>query len=151
MRFKKIYTGKLDEISVFYAVLRLDASTGETVRRSKSDFMKSDVYETGITDHHKIIFPFSKNTFSEGKPKTFFHPCYNKFDQKSFNEEYQIRYTTWLTISKYSWDIPVNVKIHLLPIRKKKIIYNKSFPDKNSGKKKKESKLMWKVRNKLKK
>lgn len=85
---------KLDEISVFYAVLRLDASTGETVRRSKSDFMKSDVYETGITDHHKIIFPFSKNTFSEGKLKTFFHPCYNKFDQKSFNEEYQIRYTT---------------------------------------------------------
>ena len=49
----------------------------------KQSFMKSDVYETGISDHQKMIFSILRKTFAKGKPKTVFYRCY---DQNYFNE-----------------------------------------------------------------
>ena len=48
--------------------------------------MRSDVYETGISDHHKMIISVLMKTFAKGKPKTLFYCCYKNFDQDSFNE-----------------------------------------------------------------
>ena len=48
--------------------------------------MKSDVYETGISDHHKMIISVLRKTFAKGKTKTVFYRCYKNFDQDSFNE-----------------------------------------------------------------
>ena len=51
----------------------------------KQSFM-SDVYETDISDHHKIIISVLRKTFAKGKLKTVFYRCYKNFDQGSFNE-----------------------------------------------------------------
>ena len=34
--------------------------------------MKQDMYETGISDHHKIIILVLRKTIAKGKPKTSF-------------------------------------------------------------------------------
>ena len=52
----------------------------------KQSLMRSDVYETGILDHHKMIMSVLRKTFAKGKPKTVFYRCYKNFDQDSFNE-----------------------------------------------------------------
>ena len=53
----------------------------------KQSFMGSDVYETGISDHHnKMVMSILKKTFAKDKPKTVFYRCYKSFDQDSFNE-----------------------------------------------------------------
>ena len=36
----------------------------------RSSFMKTGMLETGISDHHKMIFSISKYTFAKGPPKT---------------------------------------------------------------------------------
>ena len=36
--------------------------------------MESDVYETGISDHHKMILSILRKTFAKGEPKTFAIP-----------------------------------------------------------------------------
>ena len=48
--------------------------------------MHEDVYETGISDHYKMIISVLWKTFDKGKTKTLFYRCYKNFDQDSFNE-----------------------------------------------------------------
>ena len=36
----------------------------------RSSFMKTSELETGISDHHKMIFSILKDTFAKGPPKT---------------------------------------------------------------------------------
>ena len=43
--------------------------------------MKLDVYETGISDHHKMIFSVLR--------KLNFYCCYKKYDKNSFNKALQ--------------------------------------------------------------
>ena len=52
----------------------------------KQSFMRSNVYETVISGHHKMIMSVLRKTFAKGKPKTVFYRCYKNFDQDSFNE-----------------------------------------------------------------
>ena len=54
-------------------------------------FMKSYVYEIGISDHHKMIISVLRKTFAKCKPKTVFYYCYKNFDQDSFNEKLKSR------------------------------------------------------------
>ena len=53
--------------------------------------MTLDVYETGISDHHKMIISVLRKNFAKGKPKTVFYRCYKIFDQDSFNETLENR------------------------------------------------------------
>ena len=52
----------------------------------KQSFMRSDVYETGISVHHKMIISVLRKILAKGKPKTVFYRCYKNFDQDSFDE-----------------------------------------------------------------
>ena len=52
----------------------------------KQSFMRSDVHETGISDHRKMMMSVLRKTFAKGKPKTVFYRCYKNFDQDSFNK-----------------------------------------------------------------
>ena len=52
----------------------------------KQSFVKLEVYETGILDHHKMIISVLRKNFAKGKPKTVYYRCYKNFDQDSFNE-----------------------------------------------------------------
>ena len=49
-------------------------------------FIKSNVYETGISDDQEMIISVLRKTFTKGKPKTVFYRCYRNFDEDSLNE-----------------------------------------------------------------
>ena len=51
----------------------------------RSSFMKTAVLESGISDHHKIIFSILKHTFAKGLLKTICYQDLKNFDQKAFN------------------------------------------------------------------
>ena len=51
----------------------------------RSSFMKTAVLESGISDHHKIIFSILKHTFAKGPLKTICYRDLKNFDQKAFN------------------------------------------------------------------
>ena len=52
----------------------------------KQRFLKLDVYETGILDHHKMMISVLRKNVAKGNPKTVFYRCNENFDQDSFNE-----------------------------------------------------------------
>ena len=39
----------------------------------KRHFLKSDLCETGLSDHHRMVYLLSRKTFAKAKPKTIFH------------------------------------------------------------------------------
>ena len=51
--------------------------------------MKTLTFETGVSDHHKLIGTMLRSTFTKGKPKEMFYRCYRNFDNKKFEEELQ--------------------------------------------------------------
>ena len=51
--------------------------------------MKTLTFETGVSDHHKLISTMLRSTFAKGKPKKMFYHCYKNFDNKRSEEELQ--------------------------------------------------------------
>ena len=51
--------------------------------------MKTPTFETGVSDHHKLIGTVLRSTFAKGKPKKMFYRCYRNFDNKKFEKELQ--------------------------------------------------------------
>ena len=51
----------------------------------RSSFMKTEVLETGISDHHKMIFSILKYVFAKRPPKTICYRDLKNFGQKAFN------------------------------------------------------------------
>ena len=47
----------------------------------RRSFMKTAVLETGISDHHKMIFSILKHTFAKRPPKTISYRDLKNFDQ----------------------------------------------------------------------
>ena len=45
-------------------------------------FKNTSSYETGISDHHHLIFLIMKTTFASEEPKRFFHRDYKNFPMK---------------------------------------------------------------------
>ena len=58
----------------------------------KQSFMKSNMCETGISDHYRMIFSvLRRNKIS----------CYKKYDQISFNKHLKTRFHNWTCHLKY--------------------------------------------------
>ena len=57
------------------------------ITNDKTSFMKSDICETRLSDHHKMTYSFLRKTFAKGKPKTIYYRCFKNFEQNKFNEE----------------------------------------------------------------
>ena len=51
----------------------------------RSSFMKTAVLETGISDHHKLIFSNLKRSFANGPPEIIYYRDLKNFGQKVFN------------------------------------------------------------------
>ena len=49
--------------------------------------MNTLTFETGVSDHHKLIGMMLRSTFAKGKPKKIFYRCYKHFDNEKFEEE----------------------------------------------------------------
>ena len=55
----------------------------------KTRFMKTLTFETGVSDHYKLIGTMLRSTFAKGKPRKNFYRCYRNLDNKKFEEELQ--------------------------------------------------------------
>ena len=53
----------------------------------KPNFMKASIFETGISDHHKMISTIMKLHFTKESPKTKYYRDYRKFDIDYFSSE----------------------------------------------------------------
>ena len=52
----------------------------------RNSFISSSLYETGLSDHHKLILTFLKSTFRKGNPKFLFYRSYKSFNVNTFQE-----------------------------------------------------------------
>ena len=53
----------------------------------KPSFMKTNVFETGTSDHHKLISTIMKLLCTRENPKTKYYRDYRKFDIDCFSSE----------------------------------------------------------------
>ena len=51
--------------------------------------MKPLTFETGVSDHHKLIGTMLRSTFAKEKHKKKLYRCYRNFYNKKFEEELQ--------------------------------------------------------------
>ena len=63
--------------------------------------MKSYTCETGLSDHHKMVYSFLRETFAKGKPKTICYRCFKNFGQNKFNEELKKRISIDLSFEAF--------------------------------------------------
>ena len=54
--------------------------------KNKTCFMNTLIFETGVSDHHKLIGTMQRSTFAKGKPKKKIY-CYKSFDNEKFEEK----------------------------------------------------------------
>ena len=57
----------------------------------KNHFMKSATFETGLSDHHKLITTILRKTISKGNSKKMFYRDYKRFGQKKFETELKLK------------------------------------------------------------
>lgn len=55
----------------------------------KHSFQKSQTFETGVSDHHHLIYTMMKQTFVPLPPKTIVYRSYKNFSQDAFKTELQ--------------------------------------------------------------
>ena len=63
--------------------------------------MKSDICETGLLDHHKMVHSFLRKIFAKVKPKTIYDRCFKNFEQNKFNEELKKRISIDLSFEAF--------------------------------------------------
>ena len=92
----------------------------------KTRFMKTLTFETGVSDHHKLIGTMLRSTFAKGKPKKMFYRCYKNFDNKKFEEELQKQL---LSVSDFeSFHFAFKVILNQFAPLKQKIMRNNNQP-----------------------
>ena len=92
------------------------------VTNKKTRFMKTLTFETGVSDHHKLIGTMLRSTFAKGKPKQMFYRCYKNFDNKRFEEELEKQL---LSVSDFeSFQFAFKVILNQFALWKQKLIRN---------------------------
>ena len=89
----------------------------------KTCFMKTVTFETGVTDHRKLIGMMVRSTFAKGKPKKMFYRCYRNFDNKKFEEELQKHIPSVSDFESFQFAFKV-ISNQLAPLRQKLIRSN---------------------------
>ena len=57
----------------------------------KNHFMKSTTFETGLSDHHKLITTILRKTISKSNSKKMFYRDCKRFDQMKFETELKLK------------------------------------------------------------
>lgn len=50
-------------------------------------YEKTYTYETGLSNHHKLVGTVRRSTFAKGKSDKIFYSCYKNFNHENFKEE----------------------------------------------------------------
>ena len=91
----------------------------------KNHFMKSATFETGFSDHHKLITTILRKTISKGNSKKMFYRDYKRFDQKKFETELKFKLNSQTNLS-YSTFQAVFLEIlnKIAPVKVKVLRFN---------------------------
>ena len=91
----------------------------------KNHFMKSATFETGLSDHHKLITTILRKTISKGNSKKMFYRDYKRFDQKKFETELKLKLNSQKNLS-YSTFQAVFLEIlnKIAPVKVKVLRFN---------------------------
>ena len=95
------------------------------ITNHKTNFMKSDICETGLSDHQKMVYSFLRETFAKGNPKTIYYGCFKNFEQDKFNEEVKKRISIDLSFEAIL-EILESTLARFAPYKDKKVRYNKN-------------------------
>ena len=90
----------------------------------KQNFMKSNVYETDISDHRKMIISLLRKTFAKGKPKTVSYRCHKNVDPNFLNETLNSRTSLPNLLFEIFFDIFQSTLNFFASCKQKKIRYN---------------------------
>ena len=61
--------------------------------------MKSATFETGLSDHHKLITTILRKTISKGNSKKMFYRDYKRFNLKKFETELKLKLNSETNLS----------------------------------------------------
>ena len=88
--------------------------------------MKTLTFETGVSDHYKLIDTTLRSAFAKGKPKEMFYCCSKNFGNKRFEEEPQKQL---LSVSDFdSFQFAFKVILNRFAPVKHKLIRNHNQP-----------------------
>ena len=91
----------------------------------KNYFTKSATFETGLSDHHKLITTILRKTISKGNSKKILYRDYKRFEQKKFEIELKFKLNSQINLS-YSTFQAVFLKIlnKIAPVKGKVLRFN---------------------------
>ena len=90
----------------------------------KGCFMKSLTNETGIPDHHKLIYTFLKFTYAKGKSKFVYYRCFKNFYKELFKKNLCENIKNIGNSFEVFYDVFTNTLDCYAPLKKKKIRSN---------------------------
>ena len=71
----------------------------QILTNKKNHFMKSATFETGLSDHHKLITTILRKTIIKGNSKKMFYRDYKRFDQNKFETELKFKLNSQTNLS----------------------------------------------------
>ena len=87
-------------------------------------FMKYSTNETGISDHHKLIYNFLKSTYTKGKPRFVYYRCFKNFNKELFKKNLSENLKSIGSSFEVFYDTFKNALGCYEPLNKKKIRSN---------------------------
>ena len=99
--------------------------------KQKTRFVNTLTFETGVSDHHKLIGTMLRSTFAKGKPKKVFYRCYKNFDNEKLEEELKKHLSSVLNLESFHFAFKKSLD-RLTPLQQKSCAKQQStFHDKN--------------------
>ena len=91
----------------------------------KNHFMKSATFETGLSDHHKLITTILRKTISKGNSKKMFYRDYKRFDQKKFETELKLKLNSQTNLSYPTFQaVFLEILNKIAPVKVKVLRFN---------------------------
>ena len=91
----------------------------------KNHFMKSATFETGLSDHHKLITTILRKTISKGNSKKMFYRDYKRFDQKKFETELKFKLNSQTNLSYSTFQAEfLEILNKIAPVKVKVLRFN---------------------------
>ena len=99
----------------------------------KNHFMKCTTFETGFSDHHKLITTILRKTISNGNSKKMFYGDYKRFDQKKFETELKLKLNSQTNLSYPTFQaVILEILNKVAPVRAKVLRFsNNAFMTKS--------------------
>ena len=87
--------------------------------------MKSTMFETGLSDRHKLIITILRKTISKRNSKKMFYRDYKRIDQKKFETELKLKLNSQTNLSYSTFQaVFLEVLSKIAPVKVKVLRFN---------------------------